>query len=69
MERKKQQETIRSLAEDPVLAQRYELMEVVGEGCFGKIIKARNKRDNSICAIKLENLRKAKFKPMLRNEI
>lgn len=67
MEKDKNIEIIKQLCQDPALRDRYQLISVIGEGCFGKIIKVRNKKDDRMAAIKLESTKKNKFKSILKN--
>lgn len=68
MEQCSHAETLRLLAQDPLLTN-YHFLQVVGEGCFGKIVKVRNKSSSNVTVLKLESLRKTKFRPILKNEI
>lgn len=41
MENEKDRELLNRIKSDPFLSAKYEILEVIGEGCFGKIIKVR----------------------------
>jgi serine/threonine protein kinase len=67
MEKNGQWESLRELTHDPNLASRYELIAVIGEGCFGKVLKAKSKRTGKLCALKLEHFRRGRTRTVLRN--
>jgi predicted Ser/Thr protein kinase len=51
---------------DP-LSLEYEFINEIGEGCFGKIYKVRNRNSDIVSALKIERSKKSKV--MLGNEI
>ena len=60
-------ETLNGLRNDSFLREQYEMQEVLGEGCFGKIVKAKNKTTSKLIALKLEKFKKSKIKMVLKN--
>lgn len=44
MEYEKETDILASLKKDLFLTSHYDLLELLGVGCFGKILKAKNKR-------------------------
>lgn len=40
----------------------------MGQGCFGTVIRAVNKEENRLVAIKIEDCRCSRLKPVLRHE-
>lgn len=63
---KNSQISLRSLQEDPAFRQ-YELVEVMGQGCFGTVVRAVNKEEERVVALKIEDCRRSRLKPVLRH--
>lgn len=68
MEEEKTGDLLRLLREDKTLSARYELLEVIGEGCFGSILKATSKTRKENLALKIEQRPKGKERGVLRRE-
>jgi len=56
------------LKQDSYLHKHYDFQEVLGEGCFGKIIKAYSRDIEQHIALKVEKFKKTKLKMVLKNE-
>ena len=68
MEEEKKSDLLRLLREDKTLSARYELLEVIGEGCFGSILKVSSKTRKETFALKIENRPKGKERGVLKRE-
>ena len=63
----KSEQFLASLRNDSFLSSRYDFCQVLGEGCFGKIVSAFNKQTDKSVALKLERFKRSKIKMVLKN--
>lgn len=67
MESDRDSESLSALKKDPFLNSHYDIQAILGAGCFGKIIKAINRRTGQLIALKIERFKKSKLKMVLKN--
>ena len=65
----RKEETIAQLRRDPYISQHYEVLDMLGEGCFGKVLKVRPQGSKEAVALKIETHKKSKTRLALKNEI
>jgi hypothetical protein len=52
---------------DPILCKKYQYVDILGEGCFGKVLKVISRTTMSPRALKIEKNRQQKNKMVLKN--
>ena len=68
MESQNSIEILTQLKQDSYLQKHYDIQDILGEGCFGKIVKAYSRKSETIIALKVEKFKKTKLKMVLKNE-
>jgi serine/threonine protein kinase len=66
-EERRAPDLLAQLKQDSFLSANFQLLEVLGEGCFGKIVKAVNRKTSQTVALKLERFKKSKLRMVLKN--
>ena len=53
IERVRNEESLSQLRRDPYITQHYEVLELLGEGCFGKVVKVKPLQSKDVVALKV----------------